>query len=385
MLPELHTDRIRAADLDAQIFELERSLCAIRAQKALVQKRLDSYKYPVLTLPNEIISEIFVHFLPVYPACPPLTGILSPTNLTQICRKWRELALATPLLWRAIRLAFDPTIPLPQHTQKIDTWLSMSGCCPTSVEIPKLGGVQANDSRTNWESKVLVVLAPHHGRCEHLKLKLDYLPRDRRLLPFTRPMPLLRHLDFTVKFIREDDSSDPFVFVEAPLLFSVVLDRPTATKFILPWAQLTSMTLGPLYPSECAAVLKKTPNLVHCKLDFIAGNGSALPNLIFLRLESLILDGWHMSMDSGNFDLPALRKLQITEFLLRPNPCHSLASFLSKSRCKLPKICINGPREISKDTYHAAFPSTEFSFDGKYVREGIDVASHTDPSDVEDD
>ncbi|KAJ6560151.1 hypothetical protein B0H19DRAFT_945240, partial [Mycena capillaripes] len=67
-----------------------------------VQERLNSFKYPVLTLPAEIISEIFVHFLPIYPSCPPLTGFLSPTLLTQICRKWRHIALTTPALWRAI-------------------------------------------------------------------------------------------------------------------------------------------------------------------------------------------------------------------------------------------------------------------------------------------
>ncbi|KAJ7705931.1 hypothetical protein B0H14DRAFT_2415857, partial [Mycena olivaceomarginata] len=53
---------------------------------------------PVLTLPNEIISEIFVQFLPVYPLSSPSTGPFSPTLLTQICRRWREIALTTPLL-----------------------------------------------------------------------------------------------------------------------------------------------------------------------------------------------------------------------------------------------------------------------------------------------
>ncbi|KAJ7834594.1 hypothetical protein B0H13DRAFT_1467448, partial [Mycena leptocephala] len=89
----------RVVDIDAEILDLERSLFALRNEKALLQHRLDSYKYPVLTLPNEIVSEIFIHFLPIYPFCPPLTGILSPNLLTQICRRWREIALATPGLW----------------------------------------------------------------------------------------------------------------------------------------------------------------------------------------------------------------------------------------------------------------------------------------------
>ncbi|KAJ7728040.1 hypothetical protein B0H14DRAFT_2237452, partial [Mycena olivaceomarginata] len=85
--------------LDAQIRDLERSLSVLRSDKVLVQEILDSYKYPVLTLPTEMVGEFFIHFLPIYPTCPPLTGVLSPIILTQICRGWREIALASPALW----------------------------------------------------------------------------------------------------------------------------------------------------------------------------------------------------------------------------------------------------------------------------------------------
>jgi hypothetical protein len=103
MLADLEADRARVADLDAQISHLERSLSALREEKNLAQERLDSYKYPVLTLPNEIVSEIFIHSLPAYPEYPPLTGLHSPTLLTHICRRWREIALGAPALWRAIQ------------------------------------------------------------------------------------------------------------------------------------------------------------------------------------------------------------------------------------------------------------------------------------------
>ncbi|KAJ7932065.1 hypothetical protein B0H13DRAFT_809491, partial [Mycena leptocephala] len=99
MLAHLEADRARITDLEAQILHLEHSLRALRIEKSQAQRRLDSYTYPVLTLPNEIVSEIFMRFLPTYPRFPPFTGILSPTILTQICRKWREIALGTPALW----------------------------------------------------------------------------------------------------------------------------------------------------------------------------------------------------------------------------------------------------------------------------------------------
>ncbi|KAF8134203.1 hypothetical protein K438DRAFT_1883436, partial [Mycena galopus ATCC 62051] len=105
MLIALATDRARVADLDADILRLERSLSALRSQRHLVLERLDSYKYPVLTLPNEITAEIFTHSLLLYPDCPPFAGRDSPTLFTQICRQWREIALETPILWRAILLS----------------------------------------------------------------------------------------------------------------------------------------------------------------------------------------------------------------------------------------------------------------------------------------
>ncbi|KAJ7252245.1 hypothetical protein C8J57DRAFT_1520084 [Mycena rebaudengoi] len=73
-------------------------VASARCERDKFQSRLDDYKYPVLTLPAEITSEIFIHFLPIYPLRPPPTGLLSPALLGQICRKWRDVALGTPRL-----------------------------------------------------------------------------------------------------------------------------------------------------------------------------------------------------------------------------------------------------------------------------------------------
>ncbi|KAJ7707230.1 hypothetical protein B0H16DRAFT_1393315, partial [Mycena metata] len=94
----LAADRARIAVIKAKILELER-------ENDLLQDRLDAYTYPVLNLPNELVSEIFIHFLPVYPDPPPIIGRASPNVLGQVCRKWREITFQTPALWRAIALS----------------------------------------------------------------------------------------------------------------------------------------------------------------------------------------------------------------------------------------------------------------------------------------
>ncbi|KAF8140787.1 NADP-dependent oxidoreductase domain-containing protein [Mycena galopus ATCC 62051] len=212
MLITLAADRARVADLDAEILHLERSLSALRSQRQLVLERLDYYKYPVLALPNEITAEIFTHFLPLYPICPPLTGLYSPILFTQICRQWREIALETPILWRAISLS-DSTIPFNAH---ISVWLERSRYCPLSLHFD-------DDDPISGEllaAEVLAAIVPHRARWDHLTISLR-LPT--LLHAIEGPMPLLRRLNLS----SDGESDTTFSLGEAPLLRSVTLNVMT--------------------------------------------------------------------------------------------------------------------------------------------------------------
>ncbi|KAJ7187964.1 hypothetical protein C8R46DRAFT_1053194 [Mycena filopes] len=117
----LDPDCRQIEEIDAQISELD-------DEAAISQERLDNFKYPVLTLPPEILSEIFIHFLPAYPICLPLTGPNPPTRLTQICHTWREIAVATPSLWRAIILLheLEGGLPPARLAQEVSIWVRRS-------------------------------------------------------------------------------------------------------------------------------------------------------------------------------------------------------------------------------------------------------------------
>ncbi|KAJ7153211.1 hypothetical protein C8R46DRAFT_1357127 [Mycena filopes] len=309
---------------------------ALRVKPALLQEQLAS---PVLTLPTEIIMEVFIHFLPVYPACPPLTGTHSPTNLTQICRKWREIALATPMLWRAIDLAWDKA-----DFAQFALWFGRSGRLPISLVI---GGGQIQFSTAQsarWEA-VKLFSSPSLGR--------------QRFVPLPGSLPLLRHLHVT-----NTVGTGIILFGEAPLLRSVTIDYADATRVVLPWGQITSLTLRGVAGRECLPVLRQTPNLVHCSWTTYYNDRVNVPDVKLLALESLIHVGGYLH----SFFIPALRELQITEaFTPRGLILDRLTAFISKSGCKLEKICISGPRYISKDTYRRSFPSVQFLFEGKYV------------------
>ncbi|KAJ7321914.1 hypothetical protein DFH08DRAFT_888911 [Mycena albidolilacea] len=157
---ELERERAHVVERAAQILDLENSIAELRAEQLEIDVPRATrflYKYPLLTLPNEITSEIFIHSLPLYPICPPLFGILSPTSLTQICRRWRAIALATPALWRAIEFsAYSPRLPT------YDAWLGLSGSFPLSIRVDESG-------KMAHLPEVLTAIVPHCERLEHLK------------------------------------------------------------------------------------------------------------------------------------------------------------------------------------------------------------------------
>ncbi|KAJ7135139.1 hypothetical protein C8R46DRAFT_923278, partial [Mycena filopes] len=327
---------------------------------------------PVLTLPNEIVSEIFIRFLPPYPECPPWMGCLSPSVLTQICGKWREIAFSTPELWRAAAFNLD----IPPHprlrlgvapTAQIDTfrgqaWLDRSRAWPLSLQIVSL---RYQDQRV---LQTLDALLPHSARWEYLKLHFhDAGP----LLRLDSPIPLLRHLDVNLGIIdlSTPNSSQVSIFHDAPLLRTVVLNYAAITALVLPWARLTKLVLHHVFPSDCSLVLQQTPNLVHCEIPFLCldiDDDSVESNVNLPHLESLVFgdESDIITTYHGTFIVPALRRLQIPGYFLGSDCIDSLRGFIAKSGCQLREVLITGPLDLGVDEYHAAFPSIpSLSFD----------------------
>ncbi|KAF8140779.1 hypothetical protein K438DRAFT_1879330 [Mycena galopus ATCC 62051] len=362
-------------DLDAEILHIEheRSLSALRSQRQRVLERLNSYKYPVLTLPNEITAEIFAHFLPLYPACPPFAGCDSPTLLTQVCCQWREVALKMPILWRAISLS-DSTIPFDRKAH-ISMWLERSRYCPLSLHFddddPIYGELPAVE--------VLAAIIPHRARWDHVTLSLSF---PSLLHTIEGPMPLLRHLHLS----STGEWDTILSFREVPLLRSVTLNLMTPLNVMLPFAQLTSITLKLVFRSEYAVILPQASNLVHCELGIVTdGYGDLAPDrdIELQCLESLVLcvDGPAPgSLD--DFIVPGLRSLRLAESFLGPEPIDRLSSFIAKSGCKLQEVFVAG-RTIRRGSYREGFPSIlQFSFDDD--SDAVNISTVPD-SDISDD
>ncbi|KAK6977964.1 F-box domain-containing protein [Favolaschia claudopus] len=367
MLSDMEFDRALVAkksrellDLEAQMAELATRISMLRGEQLSIQSRLDSYRYPVLTLPNEIVAEVFVHFLPPYPDPPPLSGRLSPLRLTHICHQWRKIALATPKLWRAMdltELTWFYEDRAEAASSSVSSWLERSGSCPLSIRVP---------SDKVWSS-FSTALVPHSTRCEHLSFRLS---GAGQLSAMDIQIPMLRSL--SLQF--DDRARCPFRFQNLPLLRSVNLDDVGSTSVVLPWAQLTCLTLKNLYPDICMSVLQQTSQLVDCALDLWDWDAPQirpqnLPTVTLSRLERLeFLPESDIDADFFNsLVTPALRSLRLDEgFLysleLNPpdrKPIDTLRTFIAKSGCPLRQLKILDAT-VSDNVYRDAFPSICF-------------------------
>ncbi|KAJ7130371.1 hypothetical protein C8R44DRAFT_872182 [Mycena epipterygia] len=367
---EWAADRACIAAIRARIEELEaRDSRPLQEEMDSAQGRLDSYTYPVLTLPNEIMSEIFVHFLPVYPKRPPLIGLLSPALLGQICRKWREIALSTPELWRAVTAYF--------HRRKrrtnarivhlLENFLERSGCLPLSIKL---------EHGYNWPQCwifIQAIASKYRLRCEHLEIYIAHYSMNEFIRSFTGLLPLLQTMKiYSVGEYGEVGGAADFAWHTAPLLRTVALQRYYEDyDAMLPWSQLTVLIVNDIDWVSSKEIFHWAVNLVYCKLGITyhrlmrVGEPQSL-NLILPHLETLVLSigtarlPWPL-IDTLN--LPALRSLQVKEAVLSTDPVAALVSLMSRSNCDLQELRIV-KAQLPHDVYRKALPSVgSFIFD----------------------
>ncbi|KAJ7134024.1 hypothetical protein C8R43DRAFT_1022215 [Mycena crocata] len=304
---------------------------------------LDTYKYPVLTLPNEITSEIFINFLPPYPVRPPIIGPLSPSFLCRICRRWRDVALATPWLWSSMQLDLDENALHQQQLSVLETWLKRSGSCSLSISLRREDDVPEIST-----SAFLDAVVHHAARWESMELILPYT----ELRSIRGYMPALRALSFGPTNTSGGEESlylaAPFVvFDHAPNLESVELYvsfNPLAIH--LPWASITTLVAS-LYAEETVGILRDALALVRCTITLYPSADPAtftmlppLPHLKSLILEEPV-DYWGLGTRNiinllSALTLPALQTLEMDETVLGCPDIEvtipALISFISRIR-----------------------------------------------------
>ncbi|KAJ7178161.1 hypothetical protein C8R46DRAFT_1075999, partial [Mycena filopes] len=362
---ERAADRRRLVDIAARLqdLELERSLSAgkelLETEQDLLQDRLNAYIYPVLSLPPEVVSEIFIRFLPVYQRRAPDKGLYSPVVLTHICRLWREIALSTPRLWCTFKIILHAVNLSSKENHDanlvgVEEWLQRSGSCPLSVELEYF---------RQDPPLILQTILAHKNRWEHLKLAASV----SKLPTIVGPFPLLRTLTVTM-WVGDSESDDhrPTAFRDAPLLQRRVAIAQCYSegrfRDMLPWSQLTVLVIQSIEVNESMGILALTPRLVHCDLTlWSVAEGDApshvsLDQLKTLKLRRSKFNAYSTMLSVLALQVPALRRLHIDEMYLMPDRVVALRALLMRWNCTPQEIRIARPQQPIH-AYSEALPS----------------------------
>ncbi|KAJ7123686.1 hypothetical protein C8R44DRAFT_784202 [Mycena epipterygia] len=340
--------RARLQRLDAEISQHEVSLRLLREaiaqhefalpslqeeRRGVLEELRQSLIYPVLTLPFEITSQIFLDCLPEdsddavrpYPSQDE-----APLVFTRVCRDWREIAISTSTLWNRVHIDLDSDDGRGHLDAKwvalLDIWLHRSQPQPLSVTI-------CNRSYTDPHETLVDVLDRHSQRWRDVTLKLPFNHFSRLDAPTS--LPVLERL--TLSAHGSPDMINPIsAFRHAPMLRHLCLEAGMhPSDVILPWEQLTTLEFYGASADDCLELLRLTPNVASCVLDIqFASHGLALGSPL-LSLRSFTFSGpagWGMLR---YLVMPVLEKLDLTRSPIGPRNVAQLLHFIGRSECQL--------------------------------------------------
>ncbi|KAF8213943.1 hypothetical protein K438DRAFT_1802602 [Mycena galopus ATCC 62051] len=362
--------RRRLETLDAQITEQRRVLDELQQTRSDVERELyATATFPVLTLPTEITTEIFSCCLSAFdPLSLPKCKGSAPIVLTGICRQWRDIALATSILWSKLNVEFDD-IRAEMASEPglvegiIDRGLTRARKSPLSLELNSCSDEQPfalsrlRDIIHRWS---------HRVRYLHLEIGTRYL--DPLRLGST-PFPLLQSA--ALGYNDDEPEDDTAYFGDAPRFHALHLlsDIATYGTFTLPWSQLTKFE-GKITNLR---VFVLAPNLTEMTCDYDPVPDSVDDELrptTHHNLRSLDMRN-DRSIVLENLTLPALQNL-----VIHSGACVSLESLFRRSSAPLLSLSVHGDAESYLEHLRQSMPlvagtleSLEFlGVSGKHMR-----------------
>ncbi|KAF8213994.1 hypothetical protein K438DRAFT_1750093 [Mycena galopus ATCC 62051] len=333
--------RRRLIQLDVRIVAQRRVLDELQQTRSDVERELHSATataiYPILTLPAEITTEIFLRFFQVADSWRgdiPAYGASASIVLAGVCRLWRNIALATPVLWSKLKVQIDcidhGVIRKPGLIEGvIDRWFSRAGLnCPLSLDLESM-----------WEdtpfapSRLRDIIYRWSHRLQYLRLNID---TTRPLGLDSAAFPLLE-----VATIGCDPEPDPvIVFRNAPRLHQLCLiesdflyNQITPRTFTLPWSQLTKFE-GNIADFELFTL---APNLVEVACTLTADHGDISGAITHRCLRSFtVMSECGIEFIHQYLTFPALQHLDLS----RVSNYDSLESFLARSSPPLVSLSV---------------------------------------------
>ncbi|KAJ7203797.1 hypothetical protein GGX14DRAFT_647956 [Mycena pura] len=305
-----------AAALRAQLVDVDKSPAALESQMTP-----GSLKYPVLTLPNEITVEIFLHFVSLmrqvyYRRPQPYYGLLW---LASVCQSWRAVTLSTCALWNDIVIVDCDGIR--DVGQLLKVCLPRAGSLPLDLDI---GLPEDNFSMDT----IVSTLGLYGSQWRRIRLSSPGMPRIFPIDRFPSSLPLLECLTLSDLPVNDKPVSS---LRHAPQLHELSLRNSSRTiQLGLPFNKLTKLDLSHFDIIELLAVLPYTLNLESLQLAIATKKTPVVPPSILLpHLHTFKCRGDRPTIVLQYLTLPALERL----VLLYPSDAgvHPILSCVARS------------------------------------------------------
>ncbi|KAK0460575.1 uncharacterized protein EV420DRAFT_1671143 [Desarmillaria tabescens] len=263
----------------------------------------------------------------------------TPWILSQVCQRWRGIALSYPKLWSWIDIEEPWTFNFSGCVHQLEVSLLRSQSYPLRIKYYESGDLNAH----LWD-----VLLDH---CDHWHIVGVYcsttdftcrLPKPQR-----HPLPLLEqfHLSrsfldpFGTDFELDEDVLD--VLTTAPRLHDIhVTGFRSPSSLNLPWFQLTKLDLKCGSAENDISILRKAPNLQQLFLTHHMYNLSLPAPIVHTSLHELHAPHAYAL---SHFTFPALKRLWIPITVgSTASPTPIIHKFIVRSQCTLQNLDLGG-------------------------------------------
>ncbi|KAJ7195630.1 hypothetical protein GGX14DRAFT_674589 [Mycena pura] len=347
--------------IDDQIAQMQRTLDRLGSRRVELQDLVQSHRSVVSTirrLPTDILGEIFSQYLSASRS--PVHSPEALSRVVGVCKRWRTIVLASPLLWCHFSLAIPvETCRGSTKLQQISLQLQRSAPAALSIDLANdrplnSSGIRVADllltESRRWQN---VHLNIHPSCYEHFTAPgIEFPMLEKLTLLFYGPLP-----EHTTLFLGSLPALTDFTL---RLGWHELVRIPSTLDFI--WAQLRTCTLA-----ECC-----TADILHVLPLFSAGTRVCLR--YFSRMEDAQLASVHTVVsdlslhchDQGAIHtlLDALTAPYLKRFSIAGTfSISNLVAFLDRSSCVLTHLNIDHRNNPNYDTDLLTLLGTPYACD----------------------